>query len=262
VAIVSIFLTYAIQQLIEAKGRPVLVKEVIQTDLSSLSADVQRQILLVPVTYTLRHSAGAAAQNVTISIKTDTIVSIADLKFSSESEDHQCSSPDPHTIKVNVPIIRPGGLVNMQLLTTATNQIKFSELSSNAQFTTTKGGVEVQQKKQTFLKYTLFGVGAVIWLTVIFTIIYIILRTKKSWQEMETNTTAPEIKKPLIILIVAIYIYNLILNSFGVLGPWLPAPRISFDDLISAFLFYLLITRYKLIEKWISAKIERLERDK
>ena len=74
---------------------------------------------------------------------------------------------------------------------------------------------------------------------------------------METGVASPEIKKQLIVLIIAIYIYGLLLGSLGPLGVWIPAPRISFDELISAFIFYLLVTRYKLIENWILSKTGR-----
>lgn len=260
VALLSATLTqignFVVPQLVQSKGKPILLKSVTRTDLSGLPQAVRSQIGLVPITYTLQHSAGAAAQNVTISLKSDSLLQINDIKFTPESENHQFSSADLNTLKINVPTIRPGGLVSFQLLTTATNQIKISELADNAQFITGKEGADAQKQKTIYIEYVLVSIGVMIWLALLCTLIVVVVRTGKSWREIETSTAPPEIRKQLIVLIVAIYIYGLLLGSLGPLGVWLPAPRISFNELISAFLFYLLVTRYKLIENWLLAKGE------
>jgi hypothetical protein len=78
------------------------------------------------------------------------------------------------------------------------------------------------------------------------------------WLNIETALAPPEIKKQLIYLLIGLYIYdNLVLGGFGVLQGWIPLPRIQFNELISMFLLYLLITRYKLIESLITTWIEK-----
>jgi hypothetical protein len=256
VPVVTVMLTlagnYGVNQLIQAKGKAVLSKDVIKTDLSSLPTQVQQQIPLIPITYSLQHRAGGPAQKVTIFVKSDTLLSIADLKFSMESEDRQISSPDLHTIKVDVPTIRPDGLVSFQIITTPSNQIKFSELSENARITTLKG-VEVEKRKTLFVEYCLSAVGILLWLTIVVTVGFTIWRARKWWQGMETGIAPPKLKERLIILIIILLVYDSVLSSFGPFGGFIPVPRISFNDLTAAFLFYLLVTRYRLIENWILA---------
>lgn len=145
---------YAVQQIVLMKGTPILQKQVIRTDLTGLPPDVKRQITLLPINYSLQNNSRAPAKNVTIFVKSDSLISVSDLKFSQESEDHQLSYPDPHEFKVNVPTIRPGGIVSFQILTSASNNITFSELADNAQIVTSSG-VEAQNKKLLLLSWEL-----------------------------------------------------------------------------------------------------------
>lgn len=109
----------------------------------------------------------------------------------------------------------------------------------------------------------IIAIAILIWLPVLSVLIYVFWKTGKSWQEIETGNNQLEFRKQLIIFIVALYIYSdLIVASFGPVGMWLPLPRINFLELIYAFIFYLLVTRYKLIESWVSAMIERQRKDK
>jgi hypothetical protein len=262
ISLFSIVGAYVVQQIVLAREKPVLKKDVIRTDLAGLSPEIRQQITLLPINYSLQNNSHAPAKNVTIFIKSDSLVSIPDLKFSQESEDHQLSFPDVHEFKVNVPTIRPGGLVSFQIITTASNNIAFSELADNAQIVTPTT-IEAQKEKSTLVELGIIALAIFVWFPVLTILIYVFWKTGKSWQEIETGTNHPEFRKRLIILIVALYIYNdLILGSFGPIGMWLPLPRINFLELIYAFIFYLLVTRYKLIENWISAMIERQRKEK
>ena len=264
ISLFTLIIGYAIQQIALTKARPVLKKEVIKTDLTGLTPDIKRQITLVPINYSLQNNSRAPAQNVTIFIKSDSILSIADLKFAQDSEDHQFGTPDVHEFKVNVPIIRPGGFVSFQIITAANNNITFSERSDNALFETQKGAsLDAQAEKNVLVEW---GVGAfilLVWLPILSMLIYVFWRAGKTWQEIEASTSQPEFRNRLIIFIIALYIYDdLILASFGPIGMWLPLPRINFAELVYAFIFYLLVTRYKLVENWISAMIEKQKREK
>jgi len=46
----------------------------------------------------------------------------------------------------------------------------------------------------------------------------------------------------------------MVVNSLGPFGGFLPIPRIFFSDFTSAFILYLLVTRYKLVEAWLVSK--------
>src|SRR5208282_528479 len=139
VALISIIGTLSAQQFLLSKAKPNLKREIIRTDLSGLSSDVKKQIALVPINYPLQNISRSAAQNVSVFVKSDSPLTIADLKFTQESEDHQISTPDPHELKVNAPSIRPNGILSFQILTTPNNNMNFSELADNAIIITSKG---------------------------------------------------------------------------------------------------------------------------
>jgi hypothetical protein len=207
----------------------------------------------------LQNNSRAPAANVTIFVKSDYPLSTGDLKFTQDSEDHQTIPVDLHEFKVNVPTIRPGGFEGFQLLTPASNNITFSERSDNALFETPSGiGADAAKQKATLLEWGVGAFALLVWLPVLLILARVFWKVGKSWQEIETGTSHPEFRKRLIILIVAFYIYtDLFLGALGPFGMWLPLPRIQFQELTDAFVFYLLVTRYKLIENWILAIMEK-----
>jgi hypothetical protein len=77
---------------------------------------------------------------------------------------------------------------------------------------------------------------------------------------MEIDQDQPHINRKLIVLIIALFIYDdLIVSSLGMFQAFMPVPRIRFEELTAAFVFYLLVTRYKLIDNWLAAKIASLK---
>jgi hypothetical protein len=261
VALLTIIGTLLAQQFLLSKEKPNLKREIIRTDLSGLSPDVKKQIALVPINYSLQNTSRSAAQNVSVFVKSDSLLTIADLKFTQESEDHQISMPDPHELKVNAPSIRPNGILSFQILTTANNNMNFSELADNANIITSKGAVAGQNGNTTLLAWGVVGFVVLIWLPIISILIYLFWQVGKIWRNLETSVTPPEIRNKLIILLVALYIYDdLVIGSTSILQAWLPLPRIRFGELISVFLLYLIITRYRLIEEWIKVTIEKHKR--
>lgn len=258
VAAVSILGTFALQQYAATKGRPILVKQVIRTDLSSLTQDVRRQIGFVPITYSLQNNSKATAQNVTIFGKSETALSVANVKFEEESEDHRPTSVDLREFKIDVPTIRPGGFVNFQILTTATNDITFTERSDNAIFESpAAAGTDAEKQKATLLERLGIAAAVFIWLPVIIGLVYYCCKLTQTWQEIDNNSEKPEYRKNLIVLISAFYIYtNIILGALGPVGMWVPLPRISFEELLWAFLFYLLVTRHKLLDRWLTTMVD------
>jgi hypothetical protein len=262
VAIFSIVGTCLVQQWILTKAQPVLKKDVIQIDLSGLSPEIKKQITLAPINYSLQNNSHALARNVTITIRSDNLISAADLKFSQDSEDHQFTYADPHEFKVNIPSIRPGGFVGFQILAPPNIHITFSELSDNALFETQTGVLKNAEQEKNLLEiWVIVSAIVLIWLPVLSFLIYVFIKVGKTWKESETATEQKDFRKQLIILIVGLYIYDdLVIGSLGMLGPWLPLPRIRFDELISAFVLYLIVTRYRLVENWLIAKTENLKK--
>ena len=57
-----------IDQKIQERKVPVLVKEIYKPDVSGLPEEIQRQVTLLPVKYTLEHKVGGSAKNLTIFI--------------------------------------------------------------------------------------------------------------------------------------------------------------------------------------------------
>ena len=257
VAVVTCLLTlvgnFALQRFIQEKAKPLLVKDVYRTDLSGLPKEVQQQIPLVPIKYSLQHKSGAAAHNVTILIKNDGLLSMTDLKFSPESEDHQFSVVDPHTFKIDIPTIRPNGLVSFQIIVPVTSQITITELAESGQFVTAKE-LETQKQKTSIYEIAMVVSGVALWLAFVSWIGVLIWKVGKWWRDNGTAATPDELKSRMIFLITVLFIYEIATGSLGPLSAFLPVPHISFSEIIDAFILYFLVTRYKLIEEWLSTK--------
>ena len=256
--ILSVSGTLGTQQYILLQSKPNLKKDVVKPDLSGLSPEVKKQITLIPINYSLQNISRSAAQNITIFVRSDTVLNIPDLKFSQESEDYQVSMPDPHELKITAPSIRPNGLLSVQILTPADNSITFSELSDNATIVTSKNAQPSQNGKNALLVWLVVGFGILIWLPILCILIYLFVQIGKYWRTMESDAIQPEIRNRIIILLIAFYIYDdIVIGSTGMFQAWLPLPRINFAELTSIFVFYLIVTRYKLLEEWLKVSIQR-----
>lgn len=256
-AVVTCLLTlvgnFALQRFIQEKAKPLLAKDVFRTDLSGLPQEIQRQIPLIPIKYSLQHKSGAAAQNVTIIVKGDGPLSVADLKFSPESEDHQVGVVDQYSFKINIPTIRPSGLVSFQIIVPVANQISFTELVENGQIVFAKD-LEAQKQKTSFYEIAMVVSGVALWLAFISWIGVLIWQVGKWWRDKGTTASPDELKSRMVFLITVLFIYEIATDSLGPFSAFLPVPHISFSEIIDAFILYFLVTRYKLIEEWLSSK--------
>lgn len=254
VAVGSIIGTETVHQLVLLKQKPLLSRQVIYTDLSSLSADVKKQIALVPTSYTIQNLSSTAAKDVTIFVNSDLGILASDMKFTDDSEEHQISYPDQHSYRINVPNIRPAGHVSFQILSPAINNIHFHELSDDANFVSQKDAQATQAEKQSqILAWVITAFGVIIYLPIVGGLIYLVLKIGRVWRKIETHeATDIDIRTPLIMFLVGLYIYDdLILGSLTIWGGFIPLPRINYLELIYIFIFYYIVTRYKLVDAWL-----------
>lgn len=250
---------YELQQIYQKTAKPVLLRNIVRTDLTGLPPEVQAKIPLVPITYSLQHQgAGLPALEVTISIKGEQPLSIADLQFSSDSEPHEVVTADPHTVKVNVPEIRPNGLVHFQLMTSPASRLEFSELSDNAKIIDSKDAGQ-NGPSSAVVKILIMVLFVGIWGGIVGTLCTLLWKMGNWWYNMDTGEAHPKLKRRLITVVVLILMYNIVVWSLGPVSGFLPLAHISTDDLVGAFLLYLLVTRYKLVEKWVQSSINSKE---
>jgi len=255
-AVLALGGNYAFQIILREQAKPVLLKDVYRPDLSNLPQQIQQQVPLVPIKYSLKHNGGNVAKNLTIWIKSDSNLAIVELRFTPDSEVYQCTQSDPRSIKVDVPKIRPNGFVSFDMMTSVNNQVNFTELSEDAEVLTLKEFEARMQKTSITQVISIVGIiaGIVLWVLLIYIACIVLWRTGKWWQDMESGISRPELKKRLIVFIVALLMYNVAVSSLGPVSGFLPVPRLSFESLFYAFLLYLLITRYKLLDDWLYSK--------
>ena len=106
---------------------PVLEKDVYRFDISRLSPEFQRRVTALPVKYTLRHKAGGTAKNVTIFLNSNSAVTPSELIFDKWCEYYKSVQVDSNSIRIDIPSVRPSGIVMFEILTEAKNEIQFRE---------------------------------------------------------------------------------------------------------------------------------------
>ncbi len=245
---------FLIDKAIESRTLPVIVKDLYQPDLSSFPPELRQQVYAVPVKYSLQHKGGAAAKNVAILVRSSTALPSSELKFSSDSEPHQAVQTDPNTIRVEIPTLRPSASVSFQMATTVSNTVSITEISDEANFLTTAQFTQKALSSDELTKVALISLGAVVWVAVLGTMVLVLLNLKKWWLEIETDGVSEKMRNRILGIIVGLMIYNTVMSAFGVFGGFLPLPRIPFDGILYGFLLFILFTRYKAIDNWLSSK--------
>lgn len=244
---------YFVQLALQQRLNPILVKDVYRPDLSNLPQDIQRAIPLIPVKYSLVHSGGAAATDVTILVKGDAPLSAADLRFSPDSENHQCEQVEPRTVRIDVREIRPNGLLGFDMMVSVTNQVKFSELANSAKVYSA-AEFEARKKNTSLIQTGIIVAIVLVWLTLLVAAGTLIWNMGKWWQKVESGVAPSELRNKAVLVILAIIFYDTVVNSLGPVSAFLPVPRISIMDFVWGIVLYFLITRFKLIEAWFASK--------
>jgi len=237
-----------IDEKIQERKIPVLVKEIYRPDVSGLSEELQRQVTILPVKYTLEHKVGGSAKNLTIFINSDSAITPSEIRFA-KWEAYTCIQVDTNSIKIDIPTVRPGSVVTFELLAKINNTIQFQELVEVGKILSV-ASYKAQDKKSELLIKSGIVVIVLIWISFIVIVILVVLRVRIYWRDMETGIHKKDgnIREPLIKLIIIILLYNIIRSSLGPFGGILPLPFFSFSTFFYAFCLYLIITRYKLIE--------------
>jgi len=238
-----------VEQKIQEQRASVLTKEIDKIDTSALPAELQKQITILPVRYALQHRTGGTAKNITIYLNSDIPITSSELRFDEKSEAYTLTQVNNKSIKVDLPAIRPGGIVTFDIITDINNKVNFQELIENGKILDKKS-YDYQTNQVDYLKIIIVGLIILIWGTFLVIAVIMLQRVWFGWNKMELNSeqTSNLINSRIIKLIMIILIYDVVVGSFGPLGGFLPLPRVSFSELFFMFSLYLLITRYKLIE--------------
>ena len=238
-----------IDQKIEERKVPVLVREVYRPDVSGFPAELKRQVTVLPVKYTLEHKAGGSAQNLSIFVSSDGSISPSELKFARWFEDYTPKQIDKNSIRIDIPTVRPGSGVTFELLSDVNNKIQFQEVLGVGRVLGVEAYAAQVQKTDIAIKVGI-GVAILAWLFLIGIVIFVFRRVRAYLHDMDIGRERPResIRGPVLTFLVGMMVYDTVRGSLGPLTPFLPLPYFSFSAFFYAFCLYLLITRYKLLE--------------
>lgn len=102
---------------------PILVKEIY---VSKFSPPFCSQLTAFPLKYALVHKSGGSARNISIFIKANRPFTLSEIRFDSWCEPYLAKQLE-NAVRIDVPIIRPGGNVTFELLTDGKGDINFHE---------------------------------------------------------------------------------------------------------------------------------------
>jgi hypothetical protein len=252
VAVVTLVGQYFISRKLQERTKPILVKDVYSPDLSALPTEIQKQVPLIPIRYSLRHYSGGPAHNITVFIKSTSHIISTGIHFSEDSEAYTVADAGTNSITINVPQIRPNGYINFDFMKAVTNDITFTERSEDALILTPSAAQQQQQRNILYINLAI-AVCVVAWVTIVSLAVAFIWRLKRWWLEYEGNSPDAIFRKRIMLFVIVIISYNVLVASLGFLAGFLPIPRISTDEIFSGVILYLLLTRYKLVVKWLES---------
>jgi len=265
VIVVAAFLYPTVQMQLAAKAEPLLVRDEYIPDVSTLDPEVREQIAIVPFKYTLRHARGGPAEEITIHVASNNPLPLSSLRFTPTSEATRPRQVDESSVRIDVPVIRPRADVTFEVMTPSDSTFEVSELANNAEVLSLQQlgpRTEENASGTDALPFqALAGLVVIVWAGFILVAILVIRHVGKGWREMDRSTSEAQhrTRSLLIRLILGIMLYNLILGSFGMARLFVPLPGVSFNTLFFAFAFYLLVTRYRFIDHWLSRTADQTE---
>ena len=128
-ALVTIVGQPYVNQIFEETKTPKLLQEKHSTNIASLPSNVKSQIALITTRYSLRHVGGGAAEQVTITIKSSEEVPLSNLIIDPSSEPNSINEISKYIKKIEIPVIRPTGVLLLEITHSPKNEIEIDEIS-------------------------------------------------------------------------------------------------------------------------------------
>src|SRR3989304_1088825 len=114
----------------------------------------------------------------------------SELRFDEKSEAYTLTQVNNKSIKVDLPAIRPGGIVTFDIITDINNKVNFQELIEDGKILDKKS-YDSQANQVDYLKIIAVGLIILIWGTFLVIAVMLLQRVWSGWNTMELNKEKP-----------------------------------------------------------------------
>lgn len=248
-ALITIIGQPYVNQLFEEAKTPKLTKDVRSTNINQLPPEVKNQISLVTSRYSIQHISGGTAENLTIDIVTSEDIPLANLVVDPSSEPHQIDAINGNRFKIEVPSIRPGGLISYEITHSPNISIESSEIIGQGEIDVFQWSGSVSGME--WYQYLLLAAFIILWIVIIYIAWRALNRAAQHFVSLEATGTEDRKNSKLASILVGLVSFNFISRmDLGIID----LPSIPIGDMFYALLIYIIVTNYTALKKSIRAE--------
>ncbi len=248
-ALVTIVGQPYVNELFEEAKTPKIIRDYHKPSIEGLPSNVKNQISLITTRYSLKHTGGGSAEQITVTINSSRKLPVQNIVIDPKSEKSSINQVNEKIIKIEIPAIRPDGSLSFEVTHSPDNKIQIDEIAKtgaiNSSFVNRSFGMEWWQ-------YVLIALFAIAWIGLVW-LAYLALRKGADYLvslESSGGSNNTEVSNSKIAsIVVGVLAFNFIsMLDLGIID----LPYIPIRDIFYAFLFYILVTNYKAIKLFFS----------
>ena len=254
-ALVTIVGQPYINRIFEEAKTPKLLREYHQTKIESLPDSVKSQISLITTRYSLIHTGGGSAEQVTITITSLNKIPLRGIVIDPSSEPNSINEINDNIMKIEVPAIRPTGKLFFEITHSPKNQIKIDEIAKIGEIVSSNFNSPGPSRE--WWRYILIGLFLFFWIGIIGFGYWALNKGAMYLISLESisdkNVAEPSRSKIATIIVVVLTLNIISKLDLGVID----LPYIPISDIFYAVLLYLIVTNYRALKSLLSKALER-----
>lgn len=219
-----------------------LLSEISKPFLKSLDEPIRKQIKTITSTYSIQHSQGSTAEDITLIFKSSEPLDKKSIAVVSGADKYKLTEVSGNEVHIDFASIRPTGGASITIAHSPESDILFDHLIHTGQIM----GKHLYENKESPVNSPLILVTIMIVIIVAFVALFILVGhyVAKRFVHTEDLVSGEATKEQRIYvasIIICIFIYNMVTENFQ---GGLPLPKISLVEVLCGVVLYMVLTNF------------------
>ncbi|WP_305819329.1 hypothetical protein [Photobacterium leiognathi] len=241
-AIISAFGTPIVNDWLSSNKEPLLLSEISKPFLKSLDEPIRKQIKTITSTYSIQHSQGSTAEDITLIFKSSEPLDKKSIAVVSGADRYKLTEVSGNEVHIDFASIRPTGGASITIAHSPESDILFDHLIHTGQII----GKHLYENKESPVNNPLILITIMTAIIVTFVVLFIFAGhyAAKRFVYTEDNVSGKATTEQRIYvasIIIGIFIYNIVNEN---LQGSLPLPKISLVEVLCGVVLYLVLTNF------------------
>ncbi|EPS3433155.1 TPA: hypothetical protein ACPHTU_004447 [Vibrio alginolyticus] len=246
-AIISAFGTPIVNDWLSSNKEPLLLSEISKPFLKSLDEPVRKQIKTITSTYSIQHTQGSTAEDITLIFKSSEPLDKNSVAVVSGADKYKLTEVAGNEVHIDFASIRPTGGASITIAHSPESDILFDHLIHTGQII----GKHLYEREESPVNNPFILVIIMIFIIVTCVVLFMVVGhyVAKRFVQTEDEVSGEATKDQRIYvasMIIGVFIYNMVTQH---IQGSLPLPKISLVEVLCGVVLYLILTNFTNLKK-------------